>query len=801
MFDITIVLNVHREITYLRRTLLSLVEAVTFAHNDGLSCELVIVLDNSDEHTRTWIKAEDLSAFQATQIIEVDNRSLGLSRNSGIAIAKGQYITTCDADDLISYNMLSACYRTAQAHTSDIAVFPEFLLAFGANTHLCRYYGSKDISTLSLFSDHPYISRIFFSSDIARRHPYKHADHSQGYAYEDWCLNAELIANGIEFVIAPETTLYYRQRQGSLLTQANLDSARLTLPNKFLQPSIYTEVNKEAAQSAMKALWSTPTQASIHKDFFGNAANHRTAQAANLIDPAILFHSDLNVTYTNKGISPAAGLAYYKACQLLSQTDYTDVILLPYLIAGGAEKYILNFINALKDIGVGKRFLFLCGEPVNRHMWLENLPDNSDFIDLYALCKGDEAAIDLITIRLIQFAGDSPRVHVKSSAYTHRFLRRFCKILKPNRVIYYRFPDAVDKSVQLTYGATFNILSDHIDQIDDVISDHEALVAHDRLRFGVLSSRWHCLYTQCDLPEKIWQPPTNSAKKKLLWASRVDPQKRPEMLIKLLEKLRSRCPYIHIDIYGHFSSHYDTSLFNGISNASYKGGFNQFNDLPLVDYTAFLYTSDFDGMPNVLLEALAAGMPVIAPSIGGIPEAIQHQRTGWLLKTSGDDIDDAEVYARCLETFDFDPDKLSRIGQAARASVETRHAHAIFLNNVRKLIGLDAPPPNLPNKPLTPKQKLATVLRQLSEKEQALQQERARSIKLSLQLHHMDHTVPVVFAPDAAVHKPSGQPDLRVVELEQQLRAAQDQLNNSRVLKVARYFGRLIGYQGRRTYR
>ena len=40
---------------------------------------------------------------------------------------------------------------------------------------------------------------------------------------------------------------------------------------------------------------------------------------------------------------------------------------------------------------------------------------------------------------------------------------------------------------------------------------------------------------------------------------------------------------------------------------------------------------DKDGLPNVLLEALASGLPVIATDISGIPELITHRKTGLLV--------------------------------------------------------------------------------------------------------------------------------------------------------------------------
>ena len=100
----SIVLNIHREAVFLRRTLLSLSEAGAFARSKGIYLELIAVLDRTDDETRQVLSSSDLSIYEKIKIIEVDNGSLGPSRNDGINQSSGEYIFTADADDLVSYN-------------------------------------------------------------------------------------------------------------------------------------------------------------------------------------------------------------------------------------------------------------------------------------------------------------------------------------------------------------------------------------------------------------------------------------------------------------------------------------------------------------------------------------------------------------------------------------------------------------------------------------------------------------------------------------------------------------------------
>lgn len=47
----------------------------------------------------------------------------------------------------------------------------------------------------------------------------------------------------------------------------------------------------------------------------------------------------------------------------------------------------------------------------------------------------------------------------------------------------------------------------------------------------------------------------------------------------------------------------------------------------------FILNSSYEGYPHVLLEAMAAGAPVIATDAGGNPEVVRHNETGWLVPT------------------------------------------------------------------------------------------------------------------------------------------------------------------------
>jgi glycosyltransferase involved in cell wall biosynthesis len=74
-----------------------------------------------------------------------------------------------------------------------------------------------------------------------------------------------------------------------------------------------------------------------------------------------------------------------------------------------------------------------------------------------------------------------------------------------------------------------------------------------------------------------------------------------------------------------------------------------------------------EGLSNVLLESMAAGVPVVATRVGGTPEAVEHGETGLLVPPS-DPQGLAEAIARLLQ----EPELAARIGAAGRQSVRDR---------------------------------------------------------------------------------------------------------------------------------
>jgi glycosyltransferase involved in cell wall biosynthesis len=86
-------------------------------------------------------------------------------------------------------------------------------------------------------------------------------------------------------------------------------------------------------------------------------------------------------------------------------------------------------------------------------------------------------------------------------------------------------------------------------------------------------------------------------------------------------------------------------------------------DVPRVLAAAdvFLLTSISEGIPLTVIEAMLAGLPVVATEVGGLPEVVVPGTTGWLTP-AGDDAGLAEAILRLAQ----DPAMRSEWGQVGR---------------------------------------------------------------------------------------------------------------------------------------
>lgn len=100
----------------------------------------------------------------------------------------------------------------------------------------------------------------------------------------------------------------------------------------------------------------------------------------------------------------------------------------------------------------------------------------------------------------------------------------------------------------------------------------------------------------------------------------------------------------------------------------------------LQDADIFVLPSYAEGLPISLLEAMAAGIPVIVSNVGGIPTVVTHEREGFLL-TAGN----RQELSTALDKLINSPELRETMGQAARERCQTQFGIDVVAD---KLLGL-----------------------------------------------------------------------------------------------------------------
>jgi glycosyltransferase involved in cell wall biosynthesis len=129
------------------------------------------------------------------------------------------------------------------------------------------------------------------------------------------------------------------------------------------------------------------------------------------------------------------------------------------------------------------------------------------------------------------------------------------------------------------------------------------------------------------------------------------PRKGIEVLLKALAELRSQALPVRLRAVGGFETPgYERGIKRlteelGLGDAVDWTGFRQDVNRELAQMDLFVLPSLFgEGMPMVVLEALAAGVPVVASRVEGVPEVIRDGRDGLLVEPN-----DAEELAAALK--------------------------------------------------------------------------------------------------------------------------------------------------------
>ena len=701
----------HNEGLVAHKTMRSILEATKRLEEKKISYEILIHIDNGDQITKDYFKR--YAKMPNVVIYENNFGDPGPSRNFLAQKASGEYLTFLDGDDLISDNWLVVAYGALIGATEEVIVHPEGILTFGTEVNNVLTIQTETLprekDTIVLLGENRWCAILMAKTSTLLKFPYQHL--TGGYSHEDYVFNVETTNAGIKHIIAKETILFYRRSNNSRLSSSN--NMNQIIP--YMEFFDFAKVREFRADSHADV----PVEVSLKRKGYKLYKKIRDNNFLNyfITPPAKLTLKVLNkFNQKNKlgkipefvvrewaRINPLEtqlypypfilkrtqiydpsdlsmiGETYLKIAQSVTHTpDY--IFMVPWVVRGGADKVMLNMMKAIEEIHPGSKFTVITTLP-NKNVWAKMLPKNTDLIEFGKLAEGlppyekDELLSRVITQLKCK------RLHIINSEYAYAWAYKHQELIKNHYELTVSvFASCFIPESNFTCRFSFDdpFIFDIYPVVKKIFTDNQTFV-EESVEKNALDEKLFKVQYQPIMDEvKPVHHAEANKKVKVLWASRVTREKMPDMIKLIANKLDPK--EFQIDVFGAFSDDVDKNFFAGVPVINYRGAFDGFSSLPTENYDILLYTSVGDGVPNILLEATAAGLPILASNDGGVHEFIQDGKTGSLVK----EIRDVDGYVKKLKDFRKNPRKYEEYVEEAQKLLEERHSWKAFIKKMKE---------------------------------------------------------------------------------------------------------------------
>ncbi len=345
------------------------------------------------------------------------------------------------------------------------------------------------------------------------------------------------------------------------------------------------------------------------------------------------------------------------------------IVFMPWLTHGGADLVACHAAGAMADADGAASILVVLTDH-DRAEAREFLPDG---VVLTSLSRIDPDLTATERAELVELIVRALRpesvLNVNSRACWDMYRARARVVRHFSRLFAMLFcPDYSADGRACGYGDTH--LRDSMPFLEGIYFDNATYIAQVAEKFGFpphLRSRLVPLYQPAPSIAPVRRADRTTRPFRVLWAGRLSRQKNIDVLVSIVES----APSFEIHVWGRGDKDAEDALSELAARRpglKFRGPFERFEKLPLGDYDAFLYTSLWDGIPNVLLESGAAGLPIVASAVGGVGELVDEE-TGWLI----DDIDDAWAYVQALDEIRAHPDQADQRAKAMLVRLGRRH--------------------------------------------------------------------------------------------------------------------------------
>lgn len=607
---------------YIRETIASVL-AQTFTNYE------VIVVDGGSDDPETIEVLKQINHPKIKVHLRQGRHYLGDNRNFGITQACGKYVCSIDADDQIEPTYIEKALYYLETLHYDV-VYP-YAQCFGDDNTLWKTAPATwEILTQS--------QNVVAGVAVFRREAwevagdYKDYPIGKGHVAEDWEFWARVAGLGYRFAVIPEPLMRYRVHKNSMwrLNQTSHEEmrSRIHAENVHLDAPEYRKKREKAAR----------------KNYLVNK-------------PFVNFQAPKN----KKRI----------------------LVALPFMVVGGVDSLFLNVFGYLSKF---YDFTFYTTDPFNGE-YGDNTPQFQQITnEIYHLPRflNSEKEWKKFIIYLVE-TRNFDCMFLAGSTFTYQVLPLIKKHAPRLPVIDILFNETGHIENNRKYSRL----------IDMNLVENEKIEALLLQNYREKPEKTRLIHNGVNLEKFNKRADTKIIREKyalkdghflVAFLGRFSVEKNPLAVIEIAKKLRNQLVEFLMGGHGPMYHEVVQQIQENLLQDKIKtpGFVDTIEILSVAD--VLILPSTLDGRPNIVLEAMAMGVPVIASNIGGLPGIIKHGETGFLF-----DADDLEGFAQTILKLKNAPELRESIRKAARQYAEEvlndQFMHEKYMKVVEDLIG------------------------------------------------------------------------------------------------------------------
>ncbi len=572
----------------------------------------IIVIDggSTDEATRDTVR--ELTRPRTQVFLREGRHLVGSNRNFGIEKAKGRYVCCLDADDTLDPTYLEKALFLLENYAYDcVSTTIRFT---GAREGVFKIHPYPDLKIM-MEGNHIMTCAVFRRELWSETGGYFDTGLGMEHVAEDWDFWIRITAEGARLRNIVEEALFnYRVHEQGSLSSTN------TRPLAEQRLKIH-ERNKQVLDKGRQRFSASQAKRFLQCRTPGGALTSSMLRSPNQSAPCVF-------------------------------------IALPFLIMGGAERLLSTLTHHLAQSGW-------------RIVIITTLPQNAEDGDAQPWFAKHTSEI----YRLPAFL--EPH---EWNDYIHYLLdsrQPDCLLLAGSSYFYEHLESMrLHRPEMAVVDLLFNTIG-HVDShrrfrqyIDSVIAENE------EVKSWFKSIGWHdqdIHLVESGIDTAYYEPrPTSQEWRAQLgisaddyvigFSGRMSDEKAPDIFVDIahLCKGNARLHFVMTGI-GPLSKSIEKKVSQLSDTRIHFLGAVDNIEFIISQYDILLLPSRLDGRPQVVLEALAMGVPVIASNVGGLPSLVEPEITGYLCRAA-----DAEQFSNCLQELAQDADRLKLMKQAAR---------------------------------------------------------------------------------------------------------------------------------------